>query len=305
MREYTLKDCFSLRARIGWQGLRSDEFKTEGPYLVTGTDFDNGSIDWDGCYHVTEERYAQDKGIQLREHDLLITKDGTIGKTAVVTDCPEKATLNSGVFVVRAINYNVLPEYLHYVFHSHWFDLFVNNVLTGSTIKHLNQEKFYKFTFAAPDIDEQRRTVEVLRAVDEAIEDTQRIVGKYRRIKDGLVMDIFGKYTDDCFAKLAECAYLLNGDRGKEYPSASDFVPEGCAFINAGHLNNGRVDYEKCDYITSQKLRKLRGAKLQKGDILYCLRGTLGKNAYIYDNIEGTVASSLVVQHFTTFKRHG
>ena len=142
MTKHILEDCFSLRARIGWQGLRSDEFKTEGPYLVTGTDFHNGRVNWDDCYHVTEERYAQDKGIQLREHDLLITKDGTIGKTAVVIDCPEKATLNSGVFVVRAINNEVVPEFLHYILHSYWFDEFVRNVLTGSTIKHLNQKIF-------------------------------------------------------------------------------------------------------------------------------------------------------------------
>ena len=55
MTKHTLIDCFSLRARIGWQGLRSDEFKTEGPYLVTGVDFYNGRVDWDNCYHVTEE----------------------------------------------------------------------------------------------------------------------------------------------------------------------------------------------------------------------------------------------------------
>lgn len=94
MTKHTLVDCFSLRARIGWQGLRSDEFKTEGPYLVTGVDFHNGRVDWDDCYHVSVDRYEQDKGIQLRENDLLVTKDGTVGKTAFVVDCPEQATLN-------------------------------------------------------------------------------------------------------------------------------------------------------------------------------------------------------------------
>lgn len=187
MTKHTLIDCFSLRARIGWQGLRSDEFKTEGPYLVTGVDFHNGRVDWDECYHVTEERYAQDKGIQLHEHDLLITKDGTIGKTAVVVDCPEKATLNSGVFVVRAINNEVVPEFLHYVLHSHWFDLFVRNVLTGSTIKHLNQEKFYKFTFEAPDVLTQKKIVEVLESVDAVIDNTREVIEKYRCIKSGLL----------------------------------------------------------------------------------------------------------------------
>lgn len=185
--KHTLEDCFSLRARIGWQGLRSDEFKTEGPYLVTGIDFHNGRVDWDDCYHVTEERYAQDKGIQLREHDLLITKDGTIGKTAVVIDCPEKATLNSGVFVVRAINNDVVPEFLHYILHSYWFDEFVRNVLTGSTIKHLNQEKFDKFTFEAPDVPTQRNIVKVLTAIDDVIDQTREIIKKYVRIKSGLM----------------------------------------------------------------------------------------------------------------------
>ncbi len=187
MKKHTLIDCFSLRARIGWQGLRSDEFKTEGPYLVTGVDFHNGRVNWDDCYHVTEERYAQDKGIQLHEHDLLITKDGTIGKTAVVIDCPEKATLNSGVFVVRAVNNEVIPEYLHYVLHSHWFDLFVRNVLTGSTIKHLNQEKFYKFSFEAPDVQAQKKVVDVLESIDAVINKTREIIRKYTNIKSGLM----------------------------------------------------------------------------------------------------------------------
>jgi type I restriction enzyme S subunit len=196
MTKHTLVDCFSLRARIGWQGLRSDEFKTEGPYLVTGTDFHNGRVDWDDCYHVTEERYAQDKGIQLHEHDLLITKDGTIGKTAVVIDCPEKATLNSGVFVVRAINNDVVPEFLHYILHSYWFDEFVRNVLTGSTIKHLNQEKFNKFTFEAPDVPTQRRIVRVLESIDEVIDKTTETIDKYRKLKTGVLEDFVRKGAD-------------------------------------------------------------------------------------------------------------
>lgn len=197
MTKHKLVDCFSLRARIGWQGLRSDEFKTEGPYLVTGVDFHNGRVSWDDCYHVTEERYAQDKGIQLHERDLLITKDGTIGKTAVVIDCPEKATLNSGVFVVRSINNEVVPEFLHYVLHSHWFDLFVRNVLTGSTIKHLNQEKFYKFSFEAPDVPTQKKIVKVLESIDAIINQTRDVLQKRLNVRDGLIQTLLQNGIDE------------------------------------------------------------------------------------------------------------
>lgn len=187
MTKHTLIDCFSLRARIGWQGLRSDEFKTEGAYLVTGWDFINGRINWDDCYHVSVERYEQDKGIQLRENDLLVTKDGTVGKTAFVVDCPEQATLNSHIFLVRSKDGSVEPEYLYYVLNSYIFNDFMKNILTGTTIKGLTQGNFYKFVFEAPDVPTQKKIVEVLESIDAVIDKTREIAQKYSNIKLGLM----------------------------------------------------------------------------------------------------------------------
>lgn len=94
-----------IKARVGWHGLRSDEFSySDGVYCVTGTDFYNGEINWDNCYRVSEERFNEAPYIHLKEDDLLVTKDGTIGKLALVKNLKERATLNSGIFVVRADN---------------------------------------------------------------------------------------------------------------------------------------------------------------------------------------------------------
>lgn len=190
MKKHTLQDCFTLRARIGWQGLRSDEFKTDGAYLVTGTDFQYGKIDWDTCYHVSVERYEQDKGIQLKENDLLVTKDGTVGKTAFVVNCPDQATLNSHIFLVRSIDGSVLPEYLYYILNSQTFVDFMNNKLTGTTIKGLTQGNFYTFSFNAPDTENQRKIIEVLSSVDEVIEGTRQLIIKYQSIKKGLLQEL-------------------------------------------------------------------------------------------------------------------
>lgn len=296
MKKHTLIDCFSLRARIGWQGLRSDEFKTEGAYLVTGWDFINGRINWDDCYHVSVDRYEQDKGIQLRENDLLVTKDGTVGKTAFVVDCPEQATLNSHIFLVRSKDGSVEPAYLYYVLNSYIFTDFMKNILTGTTIKGLTQGNFYKFVFEAPDVPAQKKIVEVLEAIDAVIDKTREVIQKYTNIKSGMMFDLLKDYGEEAFIRLDTYANFFNGDRSKNYPSAADIVSEGCAFINAGHLQDGKVNYELCDYITPQKYKSLHGAKIEQGDILYCLRGTLGKNAFIEEKVvDGTVASSLVV----------
>ena len=87
---------------------------------------------------------------------------------------------------------------------------------------------------------------------------------------------------------------MYNGDRSSKYPNAQDMVAEGIPFINAGDLENGHVNLSTCNKISRDKYNDLGGAKLRLGDIVYCLRGTLGKNAYIGNFTEGTVASSLV-----------
>ena len=288
MTKHTLVDCFSLRARIGWQGLRSDEFKTEGPYLVTGVDFHNGRVDWDDCYHVTEERFAQDKGIQLHEHDLLITKDGTIGKTAVVVDCPEKATLNSGVFVVRAINNEVLPEFLHYVLHSHWFDLFVRNVLTGSTIKHLNQEKFYKFSFEAPDVPTQKKIVEVLESIDAVIDKTRDLIQKYTSLMKGVVQDILTEsIKDENTVKMGTFANALGGKRipkGSELTIAKTAHP----YIRVRDMTKPKVVELTDDfmYVEESDFHKISRYIVDAGDLIISIVGTVGAVALVGETLD-------------------
>ena len=106
----------------------------------------------------------------------------------------------------------------------------------------------------------------------------------------------FKGFTDDWEQrKLGEHCVMYNGDRSSKYPNAQDMVEEGIPFINAGDLENGHVNLAICNKISREKYNDLGGAKLQLGDIVYCLRGTLGKNAYIDNFSEGTVASSLVV----------
>ncbi len=105
----------------------------------------------------------------------------------------------------------------------------------------------------------------------------------------------FEGFTDDWEQrKVGDHCDMFNGDRSSKYPNAQDMVSDGIPFINAGDLEDGHVNLVTCNKITREKYDDLGGAKLQLGDIVYCLRGTLGKNAYIDNFTEGTVASSLV-----------
>jgi len=167
---------------VGWHGLKSDDFTDEGPYLVTGSDFKSSSIRWQDCYHCDLKRYEQDPYIQLSNGDLLITKDGTIGKVALVQglNIDDKATLNSGVFVVRPLRNNFSTKYYYWLLQSKVFTDFVDSNKTGSTIVHLYQDTFVNFSYASPKIQDQIQISAFLdhetAKIDNLIEKQQQLI---------------------------------------------------------------------------------------------------------------------------------
>jgi type I restriction enzyme S subunit len=151
-----IKYLSNLKGRIGWQGLTSDEYTDEGAYLITGTDFDNGNINWNTCVHVSMKRWAEAKDIQIKNGDLLITKDGTVGKVAVVRGLNGYASLNSGVLLISTfVGFD--KKFLYWVLLSDVFLTWFSNKNAGnSTIIHLYQNDFAEFNYSIPVIAEQR-----------------------------------------------------------------------------------------------------------------------------------------------------
>ncbi|MCF6204307.1 MAG: restriction endonuclease subunit S [Methylococcaceae bacterium] len=169
-----------VKARVGWHGLKSDDFTDEGAYLVTGSDFKGPVIKWEDCYHCDFDRYEQDPYIQLKEGDLLITKDGTIGKVALVNDLNGKATLNSGVFVVRPLADSYTSKFYFWLLQASIFTGFVDFNKTGSTIVHLYQDTFVNFRYAIPSLNEQQKIANFLdhetAKIDTLIEKQQQLI---------------------------------------------------------------------------------------------------------------------------------
>ena len=179
------------KARIGWQGLKKEEYLRDGySYLIGGTDFHNGKINLDGISYVSKERYDMDPNIQVEANNVLVTKDGTIGKVALVPELDKPATLNSGVFVFRTTS-KLLPTFLYRVLLSSIFREFIDTLSAGSTIKHLYQKDLKNFEFRIPlDIEEQQAIADVLTAMDEEIEALEKEKAKIESIKEGAMYDL-------------------------------------------------------------------------------------------------------------------
>ena len=181
-----------LKARIGWQGLTTAEYLDEGyAYLITGTDFKDGRINWNGCHYVNYGRYMQDPNIQVSNGDLLLTKDGTIGKVAYISDLDRPATLNSGVFVVKPITNAYTAHFMFYVLESSVFKDFLQQLSAGSTINHLYQKDLVKFDlYVPPTTEEQEAITGILFDMDLDIYKLEEKLSKYQKIKQGMMDEL-------------------------------------------------------------------------------------------------------------------
>ncbi len=181
-----------LKARIGWQGLTTAEYLDEGySYLITGTDFKDGQIYWNGCHYVDYDRYAQDPNIQVSNGDLLLTKDGTIGKVAYVTGLKRPATLNSGVFLVKPVTDAYTAHFMFYVLESSVFKDFLQQLSAGSTINHLYQKDLVKFElFVPPTKEEQEAIAGILFDMDSEIHKLEEKLSKIQKVKQGMMEEL-------------------------------------------------------------------------------------------------------------------
>ena len=202
---YRIKDHTYVKGRIGWQGLRNSDFLYEGDfYCVTGTDLKNGIIDWSNCYYVSEKRYEQDKFIQLKVNDLLITKDGTIGKVALVYELPKKSTLNSGVFITRPLQNKYNNKYMYWVLCSSMFRNYIDLTKGGSTIQHLYQNVFERFSYPYPSLSTQKAIATYLNTkttqIDRKIDLLTKKATKYGKLKQSLINETVTRGLDKTVA---------------------------------------------------------------------------------------------------------
>lgn len=295
------KDC-SVKARIGWQGLTTSEYLQTGHYgLITSTDLIEGKVNWDTCVFVSEERYKQDTNIIVKNGDVLVSKDGTIGKVAVVSNLQYPTTLNSGVFVIRTKNEKITQEGLGLVFISPYFKDFIKRLTAGSTIVHLYQKDIVNFTFPIPTLPEQHCISSALTSIDNLISSLGKLIEKKKNIKQGAMQQLLtGKTRLKGFNEpWVEHTIDELFDLGNGYtPSKSNpaYWTNGTIpwFRMEDIRTNGRILKDSIQHVTPEAVKG--NGLYPKYSIILSTTATIGEHALL-------IADSLANQQFTFLNR--
>jgi type I restriction enzyme, S subunit len=262
------------------------------PFLRV-TDIQDESINLSKTKYISKEEHDKITArLKPTNGDILYSKNGTIGITRIVDwDWEFSFFVSLALLRFKKDGYSVqyLAQYLQ-------SDLAKREIYQGSkqgSVINLHLEEIQKFRVPIPPFLEQCKIAEVLGVWDELIDLLERLIGKMRSRKQGLMQQLLtGKKRFKEFegsewktVNLSDlCSLITKGTT----PSSIgfEFCNEGINYIKIESINDrGQFLTEKIAKISEEAYQALKRSQLKELDILFSIAGALGRVAIVSDNI--------------------
>ncbi len=160
--------------------------------------------------------------------------------------------------------------------------------------------KYSQFEVPVPSLEDQNRIVEKLDTFTSSIENLKEQIAQrrkqYEHYRDQL-LDLEGKEGVE-MKTLGEICNIKGRIGFRGYTREDQVLKgEGVISLSPGNIENGKMFYENCTYITWEKYEESPEIKTYNGDILFCKTGsTVGKVALVSNlPCEATINPQLVV----------
>ena len=146
----------------------------------------------------------------------------------------------------------------------------IKNKAAQTTIPIINKEGFSSLEFSVPSLDTQRHIAAILSSADKVIASTQKVIAKYKQMKQGLMEDLLKPKEGWKMVKLGDVVTVFDGTHQTPY-----YVENGIPFYSVENVTSNEFEHTK--YITEEEhLLLTQKHKIEKGDILMTRIGSIG-----------------------------
>jgi type I restriction enzyme S subunit len=162
-----------------WKSVRFEEITTRITYgftnpmshlssgipIITGKNVLDGQIDFENVHYADQKEYdALTLKNKPNKGDILITKDGTIGRCAIV-DVDFPICINQSVALIQ-LNEKVIPKYVFGYLYSSSVREFLDDMKKGVALQHLQITEFAQIPIPFPPLEVQAEFAGVVRRVE-------------------------------------------------------------------------------------------------------------------------------------------
>jgi type I restriction enzyme, S subunit len=174
----------------------------------------------------------------------------------------------------------------------HWFKLVnLRDISNGANIPQINNYSFDEISIPFPEsLKTQLKIVAILDDALGAVADAKlKAKANLQAAKDLFASELQSIFADpgvDWEERTLgdnNILQIVDGDRGKNYPTKKDFLSDGyCLFMNTKNVRPNGLEFKTKMFITQEKDQKMGKGKLKRRDVIMTTRGTIG-NLGIYD----------------------
>lgn len=223
--------------RIGFRGYTRNDIVEKGFGAITLSPSnmqDNGNMNYSVVSYISWKKYEESPEIKVKANDVLIVKTGSsYGKTCIISDLPEKATINPQIAVLKYsfVNNQWLTYFLNAPLAQEQFRKYV----IGTSIPTFSQEKLSSTLLPLPPKNEQEHLIKKLSLLGKCI-------GSYN-----VIQQLIDRLNVDIYDKLKK-SILQEAIQGKLVPQTAE---EGTA-------------KELLEQIKAEKQKLVKEGKLKK-----------------------------------------
>ena len=318
-KEWEIRKLKNICKRITDGSHFSPERQTDGyPYITVSNVYD-GNVHLDEALRIKKEDFdlLVANGCKPENGDVLLSKDGTVGRTAVVQNVNYVVLSSLGILTPA---YDCKSQYLKYLLDSDSLQRQMQLAMAGSALRRITIIKINELVGILPPLSEQQKIANYLDKicgeVDELIALQEQMIEELKAYKQSVITEAVTKgLNPDVPMKdsgidwigevsehwgIAKIKYIakVNGRIGFRGYTSEDLVSagEGAYTIGGKHISNCVIDLSHPDFISWDKYYESPEIMVKKGDILIAQRGSLGKAALVRDEIgEATINPSLVL----------
>ncbi|HWF62006.1 MAG TPA: restriction endonuclease subunit S [Nitrospira sp.] len=235
--------------------------------------------------YISEATFKRLRCTEVFRGDCLISRlPDPVGRTCILPDTGERMITAVDCTIVRFKAKLLLAAFFNYFSQSDKYLSTVEKECTGTTRSRISRNNLGLTPVPVPPLPEQQRIVGIL---DEAFEGIARAkANAEKNLRNAHAL--FESHLQSVFAQRGKgqmernlgdesLLEIIDGDRGVNYPKASDFRDEGhCLFLNTKNVRPYGFDFDSTMFIAAEKDGQLRKGKLRRGDVVMTTRGTIG-----------------------------
>jgi type I restriction enzyme S subunit len=269
-----------------------------------GLPFFQGNSEF-GHFHPEADTWCSEPRKEAEKNDVLMSIRAPVGDLNIAD---RNCCIGRGLAALRPKTLNGLYLFYNLAERRPW----LSRLATGSTFKSVTKSDLQLLDIPVPPLSEQRKIATVLHNVDQTIQKTGEIIEQATRVRKGLMQDLFWYGLDDN-------GELRDSDSGSkpyretkygEIPVDWDIIPlkqlvpedapivygilkpgdhqpNGVPVVKVKDIHDGEIKQDDILHTSKEIHEDFKRAELREGDLLFTIRGTVGRMAFVPESLDG------------------